>query len=140
VEVGDGREHRPGLLPADDGLPAEHGVPEVTHDQHAASLVVVPAVHDRVQHRRGQPLKGAPQEEDHLAAAGIAGEPHDQIYRRVEALDDHPGTVHEQDTLERRSGAAVVVDRDAVEGGVEHRGIHGSIMRAGTGWRIPSQR
>ena len=73
----------------------------------------------------------------HLATAGVAGEPHDQVDGRVEALDDHPGPVGEEDALQRRSGAAVVVDRGAVKGGVEHRGIHGSIVLAVPGWRSP---
>ena len=135
VQVGDGTEHRPGLLSGDDGLPVEHGVPEVTHDQHAEPVVVVPAVDDRMQHRRRQAVEDASPEEVHLASAGVAGEPHDQVDGRVEALDDHPGAVGEEDTLQRRSGTSVVVDRGAVEGGVEHRAIHGPIMLAGPGWR-----
>ena len=86
-----------------------------------------------MQHRGRQTVEDAPLEEVHLAAAGVAGEPHDQIDGRVEALDHHPGAVGEEDTFQRRSGAAVVVDRGAVEGGVEHRRIHGSILLAGRG-------
>ena len=132
MEVGDGTEHRSGLVAGDDGRPAEHGVPEVSHDQHAAPTLV-PAVHDGMQNRGREVVEDAPPEEVHLAAAGVAGEPHDQIDGRVEALDDHAGTIREEDALQRRSRAAVVIDRAPVEGGVEHRRIHGPIMRAGPG-------
>ena len=135
VEVSDGTEHRPGLLRGDDGLPAEHGVAEVAHDQHAEPFVVVPAVHDRMQHRGRQAVEDAPLEEVHLAAVGVAGEPHDQVDGGVEALDHDPGPVGEEYALQRRARAAVVIDRCAVEGGVEHRRIHGSIMLAWPGWR-----
>ena len=113
----------------------KHRIPEVPHDQHAEPVVVVPAVDDGVQHRGRQTVQGSLLEEVHLAAAGVAREPHDQIDGRVEALDDHPGAVGEEDTFQRRSGAAVVVDRGSVEGGVEHRRIHGSILLASAGQR-----
>ena len=43
VQVGDGSEHRRGLLPGDHGLPGEHGITEVSHHEHAPA-VVEPAV------------------------------------------------------------------------------------------------
>ena len=137
MEVGDGPEHRPRLGLRDDRLPGEHRVAEVAHDEHPGAVVVVPRVDDGVQDGGRQPVEDAPVHQLDLAAAVVSGQPHHQVVRRVEALDDHPRAVGQHDALERRPGTAVVVDRCAVERGLEHRAIHAPIVLAAAAARSP---
>ena len=130
VEVSDRSEHGPGLVAADDGLPGEDRVTEVPHHQHAAAVVAVPRVDDRMEHRRGQGVEHATPDEVHLPPRRVAGEAHDQIDRRVETLHHDPGAVGEDDALQHRTGTPVVVDRRTVHNAFEERTVHDPMVLA----------